>query len=529
MPMESEDTATSPPVSGTVKPEGSGKHNGPTDATDKLASGNSPNLFPAVAATAGPAISTPMSSDASVVADASSEHRINPPSQVGMVDEASERLALLLTQGKIDQSEVIALQKVILENISLKEKVAKLKSLLTRSAKAQREAKTELDFARNRLATANNETQRLNERVDKLEARPTHMDLLADFETNFDKALLTIGSTSGGESSKEGTAIDLELDTDLYGSNSASPDSSNVQSSLLLTEISDAKARIDKLQSHISSLLSRTSTLEKSNKGLAAERDRALSKVSNLQLELRMAKMEGENAARLAREREQSVAEMQLEIDLVIESAMVASVRAAEGMEASKTIQYDREHVKELEAKVTALQEWALASAEAKRVSQERLIHLEGMVRDLKEAAEGNSADHSASGESAASGNERRLWSQSSSLVIGAGLISTKVFKMGDEHLGPNESVILRWKMDLRPSNTDILFSIIKGPFEAIKRPQLKGADAIFRDRVVAGGGAGEATGAFAIKGSCTLVWSNETAWVRPKTVKYTVEAYAVM
>ena len=68
-----------------------------------------------------------------------------------------------------------------------------------------------------------------------------------------------------------------------------------------------------------------------------------------------------------------------------------------------------------------------------------------------------------------------------------------------------------------------------RGPFEAIKRPQLKGADAIFRDRVVAGGGAGEATGAFAIKGSCKLVWSNETAWVRPKTVKYTVEAYAVM
>jgi len=105
------------------------------------------------------------------------------PSQA-LLDQANEELAFLLTHGKINQSEVMALQKVLRENVTLKEKVNKLKSLLARSAKAQKEAKAELEGTRRRHEEAVGEVRRLTARVDSLASRPTHMDLLADFETN---------------------------------------------------------------------------------------------------------------------------------------------------------------------------------------------------------------------------------------------------------------------------------------------------------------------------------------------------------
>ena len=335
--------------------------------------------------------------------------------------------------------------------------------------------------------------------------------------------------------SGDDAAVAAALSDELYGDNTPTSSGSNVESTLLLTELSEAKARIDKLESLNAALLARASKLEKTNESLADERERAVSKITNLQLELRMAKMEAEHAARSARERESSLAEMQLEIDLVTKSAMDANVRAAEGMEAAKTVQTDKEHVKELEAKVTALQEWALAAAEAKRVAQERAAHLEEKLRDLTEPDD----DVGLGGGSGAGGNgmgllgsssERRLWTQHSSLVVGAGLVGTRVHVLGDAPIEANESVVLRWKFDLTPADTDIMFSLLKGRWEGISKPgQLKSADAIIRGRTVTGGAAGETTGAFAVKNACTLVWSNERSWVRPKTVKYTVEAYAVM
>lgn len=112
-------------------------------------------------------------------------HRHQPPAAPSaLIDQANEELAFLLTHGKINQSEVTALQKVIRENVALKEKVAKLKSLLARSAKAQKDAKVELEGTRRRLEESNGEVRRLTARVDNLASRPTHMDLLADFETN---------------------------------------------------------------------------------------------------------------------------------------------------------------------------------------------------------------------------------------------------------------------------------------------------------------------------------------------------------
>mmetsp|Transcript_32329 Transcript_32329/g.69989 ORF Transcript_32329/g.69989 Transcript_32329/m.69989 type:complete len:603 (+) Transcript_32329:107-1915(+) len=510
---------------------------------------------PAQASATATATATASASTATAAVPRSPQPKKALASPSALIDQANEELAFLLTHGKINQSEVMALQKIVRENATLKEKVAKLKSLLARSAKAQKEAKSELEIARRRLDEANGEVRRLNSRVDSLASRPTHMDLLADFETNFDKALLSIG-TSGGQSSGQDpsssssktpsaaaaaviSANEAEaaavLSDELYGDNAAASAGSNVESTLLLTELSEAKARIDKLESLNAALLARASKLEKTNESLAEEREKAVSKVTNLQLELRMAKMEAEQAARSARERESSLAEMQLEIDLVTKSAMDANVRAAEGMEAVKTVQTDKEHVKELEVKVKALQEWALAAAEAKRVAQERAAHLEEKVRDLTEPDDdvglgrGSGVGGGGMG-SASSGNERRLWSQHSSLVVGAGLVGTRVHVLGDAPIEANESVVLRWKFDLTPSDTDILFSVLKGRWEGATKPgQLKSADAIIRDRMVTGGAAGETTGAFVINNACTLVWSNERSWVRPKTVKYTVEAYAVL
>ncbi len=88
------------------------------------------------------------------------------------------------------------------------------------------------------------------------------------------------------------------------------------------------------------------------------------------------------------------------------------------------------------------------------------------------------------------------------------------------------ETVILRWKFDITPSDQDIMFSILKGKVEERK---VKEASAIFRDRHVVGGGGGEVQGAFVVQNACTLAWSNEHSWVRPRTVKFVVEALAVM
>ena len=109
------------------------------------------------------------------------------------------------------------------------------------------------------------------------------------------------------------------------------------------------------------------------------------------------------------------------------------------------------------------------------------------------------------------------------------GMVGGRVIELGDVNLTANESVVLRWKFDLTPSDINILFSVVRGRWEDNSPAKLRKADALFRDKNVKGGGAGEVSGAFDVRGACTLVWNNSTSWVRPKTVKYTCEAYAVM
>ena len=90
------------------------------------------------------------------------------------------------------------------------------------------------------------------------------------------------------------------------------------------------------------------------------------------------------------------------------------------------------------------------------------------------------------------------------------------------------ETVILRWKFDITPSDQDIMFSILKGKVDKTMAMD-KGTDAVIRNRLVTGGGGGEVQGAFVVQNACTLVWSNTHSWVRPRTVKYSLEALAIM
>jgi hypothetical protein len=481
------------------------------------------------------------------------------------------------------------------ENANLAEKNSKLKSLLGRSAKAQRDAKNELEIMRRSYDTAKSECDRLESRVEALASRPTHMDLLADFETNFDRALLSIGTTnatsggggrsighhqSGGEDAFESSmhappsssmyddaVIASGIASSRVGGSSAGNGRGGADP-LLLTELNESISRIAHLESLNSSLQGRCLNLERAHGGLVHEQQSSRNALANMQLELRMSRMETEHANRCLREKDAIVAEMQLEIDLVTRSAVDANKRAAEGMEAAQGARSDREYVSGLEAKVVALQEWALASTESKRLSSERCRGLESRVKELERAirkihsssgvggvvenVDGtpmsldggdmsaplvvntvgwNKARRPSSGSLSGSSRggddqERRLWTRSSSLVVGAGMVGHASLELGKIHIEPYETVILRWKFDLTPGDLDIYFSILKGVCED-KKSQ-RSADACFRHRHVKGGGGGDVTGAFAKQNACTLLWSNEMSWVRPRTIKWTVDAVAI-
>lgn len=235
---------------------------------------------------------------------------------------------------------------------------------------------------------------------------------------------------------------------------------------------------------------------------------------------------------------------MQMEIDLVTRSAMDANARAAEGMEVVKNIKSDQAQIEELQAKVSALQEWAIASAEAKealldenKLLEKRLHQLENQNR--KNSNDVISSNETGSTETLRSDNisptskgkitERKLWTKTSSLVIGAGNTECRIIELGENQVMDFETIILRWKFDLTPNDLDIMFSILKGRIDKNDRYAMKNAHSLLRERRVVGGGGGEAEGAFVIQNACTLVFSNEHSWVRPRTIKYEVEAFAIV
>lgn len=422
------------------------------------------------------------------------------------IEEANEEIAMLLESGKVTMKEVSALQGMMREHLALRDKVSKLKSLLGRSAKAQREAKVELEQTQKRLVQTEREVDRLTQKVEKLANRPTHMDLLQDFETNFDRALLSVPHTqTGGENPASTVPVVTQQEP--------------LVDSMLLQELGESRARIEHLEALNSNLQKRASHLEQEHKTLSSERDSAQQNIVRLQLELRMAQMEADHASRAVQDKMASLAEMQLEIDLVTKASMNANVRAKQGEEAAQTVKADRQQVQQLQMQVTALEEWALASAESKQLAMDRVRLLEQKLKHYEQ--DGSEVSVNAA--------ERAVTTKSGSLVIGAGDDGFKVMELGQaevQSIKQGERVLLRWKFDLTPCDQSIEFSLLKGKCDTPVK--LARADYLIKNRLVTGGAAGETESAFAIQNACTLMWSNKKSWVRPRAVKYTLEVVAV-
>jgi len=434
------------------------------------------------------------------------------------IEEANDAIAQLLLDNRISVFESSKLQAILRENAILKEKVAKLKTLLARSSKASKETKIEnLEYKR-LLDVAKKEVERLNGRVEALASRPTHMDLLADFETNFDRALMNLHTDE---------APSAEMVRQSVGQATEQNNDEENVSSMLMAELNQTKARVEHLESMNSSLKKRSIQLEKKNEELMKERESITLKMSNLQLELKMARMETDNASRAMREKTANLTEMQMEIDLVTRSAMEANARAAQGMEVAESAKTDKAQVEELKAKVAALQEWAIASSEAKEAVIEENKVLGRKLREYERQAneKENNPGEAASPSGKTKIAERHLWTKTSSVVVGAGTLSSRLFELGENKVMDFETVILRWKFDITPSDQDIHFSILKGKIDTKKYRE---ADGVIKDRTVVGGGGGEVQGAFAVQNACTVVWSNEHSWVRPRAIKFSIQAFAV-
>jgi len=422
------------------------------------------------------------------------------------VDQAHEELDQWIKKDKLSKVDTDTLKLLLKDYDSLKEKVGKLKSLLGRSAKAQREAKVDLEATQKRLDQALREIERLNKKIDKLANRPTHMELLADFETNFDRAILSMGQAGGQDTAPPPQVTPAEQET-------------QIMDGLLMQELAESKQRIEKLENLNNALMHRSSQLESDAKERKHERDELANKISRLELEKRMAVMEAEHANKAMEEKAASLAEMQMEIELVTKASVNANARAAHGEELAKTVKTDKQHVQQLEAQVHALQEWARAAAEAKTLAQERVRLLENQLRAMMQTGERNKGDL----------HERVLWTKTGSLVVGAGDVAVRVIPFGDEYVAQvklSDRVVLRWKFDLTTDDVNIDFSILKGACDTPEKR--KQADYVIKHREVKGGAAGDTENAFAVQNACTFLWSNVKSWIRPKTVKYEVQAVVI-
>jgi hypothetical protein len=350
-------------------------------------------------------------------------------------------------------------------------------------------------------------------------------ELLADFETNFDRALLSVGGRhqqTGGEdtSPQQSLFVNNNNSTSSFGGD---PEAAVVES-LLMQELAECRQRIDKLEGLHSALLHRSSQLEGEAKQAARERDAMSNKLAHLELEKRMAIMEAEYAVKQMQEKAASLEEMQMEIDLVTKASVNANARARHGEEIIKNVKTDKQHVKQLEAKVQALQEWALASSEAKTLAQERVRFLEIQLQMSSQHHTGSSGG----GVANEIVEERILFNKHGSFVIGAGDVGRRVFSLTPEQAKSvklSERVVLRWHFDLPTDDGNIPLSIMRGVCDTpIKR---RSAEFLVKDRLVTGGAEGDVENAFssASQHSCTMEWSNTKSWIRPKTIKYTVSA----
>jgi hypothetical protein len=445
------------------------------------------------------------------------------------VEDAKDELALLLESGRVTAQEVSALQAMTREIVAGKDKVSKLKSLLGRSAKAQRETKVEFEHTLKRLKETENKVERLEQKVTTLNSRPTHMELLQDFETNFDRALVNVDRQASQKSLLQAGGQDTAP--------APTPSPLLLMDNMLLQELTEAKSRIESLETLQKSLKQNSVTMETTTKSIQQENETLCHSIKTLQLELKMAQMETIHANRQLEHSNRSLQEMQMEIDLLTKNKMNSVKNQA-------ITQTNSRQVQQLQSQVQALQEWALASAEAKSLAMEHVAMLEQRLH--KHDDDNDDVD----------GSERVMWSKTNSLVIGAGDVGFVVLEESD-----GEHAVLRWKFDCAPQNVSVDFSVLQSVCDTpAKQSQ---ANYLIKERyvffflcilcfvlfiyvfcsilhshsydtlciyyrTVTGGAAGELEAAFAVENACTLVWSNTKSWVRPRTVTYTVEAVAL-
>lgn len=466
-----------------------------------------------------------------------------------LIQCANKEIARLFCEEKITKNSVASLQAILRENATLMSKTHKLKSLLSRASTASRDQQIKLNTRKQLLSSARHEIEVLHSKVQHLNKRTTHMDILTDFETNFDRALLSLNIqhvVDDGQSGEEDPSSAVARMNNIEKGEARKEDRNGVGSELarFSMELDKTKCRVEQLESLNSSLMGRAFKLESENAKLVLERESEKMKLNNMQLDIRMARMETENAIRAMKEKAASLAEMQLEIDLVTMSTIDANRHAVVGKQATRFRKTEQAYVNELEVRAMALEEWAVASSTAKdllnehsRILEKNFDEMIGRIsneteQDKKHILKLGSClveEIPIDDEKNASGSmvETRLWTKNSTLVIGAGTIQTILAGLEDYELGENKTVLLRWKFDVIPNNMDIVFSILKG--ECHENRQIRNAEAMIRNIHVMGGGGGELKGAFDGHNSCTLMWSNEHSWVRPISIKYVLEAYAVI
>eukprot|EP00592_Proboscia_alata_P018834 CAMPEP_0194420752 /NCGR_PEP_ID=MMETSP0176-20130528/20035_1 /TAXON_ID=216777 /ORGANISM="Proboscia alata, Strain PI-D3" /LENGTH=292 /DNA_ID=CAMNT_0039228535 /DNA_START=108 /DNA_END=983 /DNA_ORIENTATION=- len=125
-----------------------------------------------------------------------SQNPLNPTAPTLLaLENAFASLASLLQTNQISQDSVIVFQNLIRENYQLKEKISKLKNLLQRSAKAQKDSKAETSAVKKELEVSQRDVGVLRDRMELLVNRPSHLDILADFESQFDRALISLGGS----------------------------------------------------------------------------------------------------------------------------------------------------------------------------------------------------------------------------------------------------------------------------------------------------------------------------------------------
>jgi len=382
------------------------------------------------------------------------------------------------------------------------------------------------------------------------------VELIADFETNFDRAILNIGRNQQQQQQQQTGGQDtaavpqpavettepwdfsntMKTAANIATNTATNTNGGNVVDEMLLQELSECRARLEKLESLNENLLHRSAKYEKEFTVVQKERDDSMQKVSNLELQLRMAKMEAEHAQRLYEEKRTSLEEMQMEIDLVTKASVNANKRAAQGEAVVRNVRCDKQHITELESQVKALQEWALASAEAKQLTVERVRDLEAQVRNyemehFKSIHDNNKSSSSTTCTGGVTKTERSLFTKASSIVIGAGDVGYHVAEVSEDYIHDNlqadERFLLKWKFDILGSDLSTNFRILKGKCET--KSEQKKAASLFKERDVMNGAAGEiADSPFAIQNACTLLWSNHKSWIRPRTITYTIEVVAV-